>query len=292
MRRSVVGPAVAACIAGCSLLADTNGLTGGLRDGGAPGADATADGFADVGTDAPIGDDASRSDAPGPTCPANTKGPRMVALAGYCIDSTEVTQAQYQDFITAKGNDVSGQPVECSWNTTYAPNACNIDPIGRGTHPIVGVDWCDAVAYCKWAGKRLCGKIGGGGVSASGFVKATESQWYNACSQGGRRRYPHGDTFDSTLCNTGAASRNDTVPVGSLPGCEGGFAGIFDMSGNGSEWEDACTSSTGSPQNDQCHMRGGDFTNTNPDNNTCTYDVTDPRSARDCDTSFRCCLDL
>ena len=51
----------------------------------------------------------------------------------------------------------------------------------------------------------------------------------------------------------------DTIPVATLPGCEGGYAGIFDMVGNVSEWIDDCDD-TG------CAHRGGSFgSGTTPD---------------------------
>ena len=48
-------------------------------------------------------------------------------------------------------------------------------------HPIVWVDWCDAYAYCKGVGKRLCGAIGGGPVDFhTGYADTNQSQWYRA----------------------------------------------------------------------------------------------------------------
>jgi len=83
----------------------------------------------------------------------------------YGIDRTEVSRAQYAKFLVSKGSDTSGQPPYCEWNKSYDP-ASSVraawPPLDTGDHPVSQVDWCDAYAYCKWAQKRLCGKIGGG----------------------------------------------------------------------------------------------------------------------------------
>jgi hypothetical protein len=54
----------------------------------------------------------------------------------------------------------------------------------------VCVDWCDAHAYCKPVGKRLCGKIGGGPNLYADYASASSSEWYRACSSGGSFTYP------------------------------------------------------------------------------------------------------
>ena len=43
------------------------------------------------------------------------------------------------------------------------------------------------------------------------------------------------------------------VPVASLPGCQGGYPGVFDMSGNVEEVEDSCDDAG------TCYSRGGSF---------------------------------
>src|SRR5262249_40663852 len=113
---------------------------------------------------------------------------------------------------------------------------------GPADRPVHAVDWCDAFAYCAWAGKRLCGRIAGGSVDPTfGTDLASESEWYNACSRGGQHAYPYGDTYDPRACNglEYGAGTGPQLPVGSLSSCTGGFAGLFDMSGNVSEWEDS-----------------------------------------------------
>ena len=51
--------------------------------------------------------------------------------------------------------------------------------------PVVGVNWCQAYGFCKSAGKRLCGRIGGGANAFTDYASAAASQWYNACSKVG-----------------------------------------------------------------------------------------------------------
>lgn len=206
-------------------------------------------------------------------CPA-TGGPAMVPLVStpvaYCIDSTEVTRDQYAAWL-AGSPTTAGQEAWCSWNTDFAPEAICMGSssvcqgIGCGEHPVVCVDWCDASAYCKAVGKRLCGKIGGGPVNSCGCCMPTagdcddptKSQWFNACTSGGQKEYPYGNTLDGNACNVGGGT---TTAAGSLSTCQSstsGFEGVFDLVGNVFEWEDSCGGNSGS--SDPCFPHGGAF---------------------------------
>ena len=92
--------------------------------------------------------------------------------------------------------------------------------------PVVGVDWCDADAFCEFAGKRLCGAIGGGSLTL-GNADGGTSQWYVACSMGGTRIYPYGNTYAAGECADGA----EVIAVASTPTCQS-YPGVFDLSGN------------------------------------------------------------
>ncbi len=127
---------------------------------------------------------------------------------------------------------------------------------------MVCVDWCDAYAYCKGVGKRMCGKIGGGanGYSPEYANDASKSQWYNACSSGGVNQYPYGDSYVGSSCNGGGFEdpHVGTMAVGSMTGCQSsvsGYEGVYDLSGNVYEWEDSCSGNTG--PTDRCRLRGG-----------------------------------
>jgi formylglycine-generating enzyme required for sulfatase activity len=153
------------------------------------------------------------------------------------------------------------------------------------------VDWCDAYAYCKAVGKRLCGKIGGGSNGWSEYADATKSQWFNACSAGGANVYPYGNTYEVQACN-GKQHSASSVPVESMTGCESslsGYTGVYDLSGNVWEWEDACNQSVG--QFDNCLIVGGSF---NDYDNDLRCDTSEPLHVRDdagSSIGFRCCSD-
>jgi formylglycine-generating enzyme required for sulfatase activity len=185
---------------------------------------------------------------------------------------------------------VASLPSECSWKTDFTPG-CHW-PVGeKADHPVTCVDWCDAHAYCQGAGKRLCGKIGGGPNPFDAFADATMSQWYHACTSSGVHEYPYGDNYDPAACNGQDSLKKDMTPVGSLAECATvgpGFEGVYDLCGNVWEWEDACGGSVGSE--DSCNQRGGSFASVST-SMRCRAASAAVRSDRSEGVGFRCCRD-
>lgn len=273
------------------------GGAGGQPSGGAGGGGGSG-GPADAGG---AGGDAGGADGGGGTAGCSGgSGPKTVAVSSptgtkYCIDATEVTQAQYAAFLAATQVTPPTQPAVCSWNTSFAWEAGTakcpagaINPASKAGYPMACIDWCDARAYCAWAGKRLCGRIGGGANAYADHAKAAASEWYSACSNKGTSLYPYGSTYNASACTS-----SQPHSVGSAPACEGGFPKLFDMSGNVWEFEDSCNASAGS--GDCCRVRGGGFGVVNAGNTLRCDDVGGlciTRSHREQTVGFRCCADF
>ena len=155
----------------------------------------------------------SDSDAESDEQPVHT-----VYVDTFYIDKYEVTNAQYKKFVDAnprwqKDNIPrylhNGKYLKFWRGNTYSPSKEN--------HPVVYVSWYAAMAYARWAGKRL----------------PTEAEWEKA-ARGGvvGRKYPWGDLIDSTKANYGRVV-GKTVPVGTYPANN---YGLYDMVGNVMEW--------------------------------------------------------
>jgi formylglycine-generating enzyme required for sulfatase activity len=145
---------------------------------------------------------------PSELCQTNEKPLHTVYLDAYHMDKTEVTNAQYERCVTAGG---------CAPSQSSASMA---------DHPVTGVDWHQADAYCAWAGKRL----------------PTEAEWEKVARGGsGTRMYPWGNQApDCSLANfwTGGLPSvcvGGTSAVGSHPGGASPY-GVLDMAGNVFEW--------------------------------------------------------
>lgn len=265
------------------------GARGDLSEpGGAAGAEsqggesAVVAGGAGHGGEAPIAIPSEcPCEAPKPSCVAGkcvARGPAMVKAGPIYIDRTEVTVAQYQAFLSAKKDDVSGQAAECSWNDSFVPGGAQ----QAATHPVTSVDFCDAAAFCAWSDKKLCGQLGGGKLAIADVPLASKSEWYQACGGPKGQPFPYGVSHVDGACNdaTGAGA---IAPVGTFPGCTGVYPGLFDMVGNVAEWIDACDATSNGW--DGCETIGGTFA----DNNPCSGSGLKHRDQKDPAVGFRCC---
>ena len=193
----------------------------------------------------------------------------LVELPAYQIGKFEVTRGQFRKFLEAGGYEdprywsADGWKWKVSDVIDYAgmrgsvahtqrPNAtqqrrepehwaAEQEWIGHGydhprftqtdQHPVVGVTYYEAEAYCKWAGGRL----------------PTEAEWEKAArwdeKQQHANTWPWGDTWEPEKCNNaddhnpvgGGFRVNQSTPVGSYP--QGASpSGCLDMVGNAYEW--------------------------------------------------------
>ncbi len=243
-------------------------------------------------------------------CPSGLHGPTLVKVptpAGgiMCIDSTEVTVGQYADFVKDRAGDASGQIPECAWNLYFAPpEGCGFDASLLSEplkHPQECVDWCDAAAFCKWAGKRLCGGIDEPHVAIADLADAKKDAWYNACSSGGVNNYPFGNTCNTMPCRLEGYTSSQ-VPAGYQCQASGAYQGVFDLIGNVEEWVDSCTPYPNSGGTlDGCQIRGGGYSGGGSpascsfwDQSTARCGAPDPNDRRRRDSAqlrvgFRCC---
>jgi formylglycine-generating enzyme required for sulfatase activity len=217
----------------------------------------------------------------------------MVDLGAFCIDSTEVTNAQYAVFLAANvpPQSQTNVPASCGFNASYVPSQWPV-PGGDADLPVVNVDWCDAFAFCAWAGKRLCGDRDGGSVTYASFTDVAASQWHYACTAAGAHPYTYGDAYGADTCNGSDYGANEPIDVASATSCHGvgvPWSGVYDLAGNVYEWEDCCDGNTGA--SDICRRRGGSYLSGDVNSRCDSDDTVDhPRDDdMNASTGIRCC---
>ena len=156
-------------------------------------------------------------------CPVDAPGSPMVEVhmpdgTPYCIDVRRAEEADYAAFLDSDP-PIEGLPPElCSELTDFGPI------MGPSETGAVWVNWCTAYAYCAWAGKRLCGRVEGNGGGVN------DSEWYNACSDGGAHAYAWGDDVREQCAN----------PSQHLPECVSEPYGLVGIGESPTEWTADC----------------------------------------------------
>ncbi|MEG3938811.1 ergothioneine biosynthesis protein EgtB [Microcoleus sp. S36b_A3] len=157
----------------------------------------------------------------------NERSRHLCYLEAYAIDRYPVTCGQYRDFMASGGyQNPDWWSVEgWKWLKVHLvdrPLYWSENP-ALNNHPVCGVSWYEAEAYCNFAGKRL----------------PSEAEWEKAASWDAanqtNRTYPWGEAPpNASLCNHGNNLAN-TSPVDAFP--KGASAtGCCDMLGNVWEW--------------------------------------------------------
>ena len=161
---------------------------------------------------------------------------REIVLSDYCIDTYEVTNQEFVEFMVAQltlgfdNTTEDGQELfDLDDDDDVFPERIIVTSTGFGVmagfeqHPVTEVFKWSGDAYCSWRGGTL----------------PTEAQWEKAARGTDGNRFPWGD--DDPNCDLtnfgfiGEQCIGDTVPVGTYEDGVSPF-GVHDMAGNVAEW--------------------------------------------------------
>ena len=162
------------------------------------------------------------------------KPQHRVSLPEYRIGKYPVINAQYRRFVEDGGYTDKWRKcwtdAGCQWCKQEAiegPRWWDDSKWNLDNHPVVGVSWYEAVAYCNWLTKTdPQGRV---------FRLPTEAKWEKAARGTDGREWPWGNEFDPEKANMRESGIGRTTAVGLFPlgvsSCE-----AHDMAGNVWEW--------------------------------------------------------
>jgi formylglycine-generating enzyme required for sulfatase activity len=165
----------------------------------------------------------------------STINDQSLTIAPFDIARYPVTNAQFARFIADRGYDqnqhwwdAAGQAwLRKSGATEPREWASERFGITRPNHPVVGVSWYEATAFCRWLTQTL--------NDSYDYVLPSEAEWEHAARGTARRIYPWGgDAPDGERANFDRAN-NSTTAVGCFS-TGATQEGVLDLAGNVWEW--------------------------------------------------------
>jgi len=157
----------------------------------------------------PAGEFWMGAEADDPQASTDELPPHPLTLSEYWIGKYPVTQRQFRAYLEA-----SARPGRWKVET------------GKEEHPVVHVNWPDALAFCRWASQ----------VSGAAIRLPSEAEWEKAARSSDRRMYPWGNQPPTqNLANSGRIFPGVT-PVGYFSPQGDSPYGCADMCGNVWEW--------------------------------------------------------
>lgn len=202
------------------------------------------------------------SNAADPTIGRNSTGSLYGAVSyAYNIGKYEVTNAQYAEFLNAKGASNSNgifNSSMASYGITQTGSSGSFSysvTSGFGNKPVVFVSWFDAARFTNWLGNgQGSGDMETGAYTLSGATSGiitvnsgatvylpSEDEWYKAAYYNGDTAsyslYPNGQNSITTADANYGNSVGASTDVGTYSDAAS-FYGTFDQGGNVWEWND------------------------------------------------------
>ena len=152
-------------------------------------------------------------------------------LDAFRIGRYPVTNAQYARFIEERGYENQAYWTEAGWawregEDIAQPRYWEDTRWNQPNHPVVGVSWYEALAYCRWLSE----------AAGQEFRLPSEAEWEKAARGEHGREWPWGNEFDSEKANTNEGGPGRTTPVGQYSPAGESPYGASDMAGNVWEW--------------------------------------------------------
>ncbi|MBX0331519.1 SUMF1/EgtB/PvdO family nonheme iron enzyme, partial [Oscillochloris sp. ZM17-4] len=159
-----------------------------------------------------------------------------VVIESFELARYPVTNAQFKDFIDAGGYDPSAPwwAIGGDWlreEGVAAPRYWDDARFGiaRPNHPVVGVSWYEATAFCGWLTDH---HLNDGHI----YRLPSEAEWEYAARGSERRMYAWGDAVPDDERANFNQQYNGTSAVGCFPAGATPGTGLLDMTGNVWEW--------------------------------------------------------
>ena len=170
----------------------------------------------------------------------------VVIRRPFAMSTNAVTVDEFEQYITATGQDVQGCDVyDGDWKHRPQNNWKDPGFTQSGTHPVTCASWNDATAYAKWLSTKTghtyrlpsaseweyAARAGGEAVQPWNPDGSGACADANVADQSAARRYPGWTVF---ACDDGYVF---TAPVGSF---KSNAFGLNDMLGNVFQWTEDC----------------------------------------------------